>query len=221
MAYKKMFKRKFTKRKRAPRPYAKRKYFSKARKMAKVTNVKKELYYFKRKRIGTQYDLTAQPTGALQWQLNDLNNYTELTSMFDQYMITGVKISFRLIYSPDSTGNVATSQYPNLYVRTDYDDNNLSSATDIVQSNRAKRFILGPNRTKSIFVRPSILTYQKTSGAAQVTAPVWKQWVDCAYPDVVHLGLKWAIDTMGQALPANTRHLQIDYTYYLALKNTR
>lgn len=214
-------KRRVYRRKGPKRPYQKKKYFSKARKMAKVTNVKKELYYFKRKRVGTQYDLTAAPTGALQWQLNDLNNYTELTSMFDQYMITGVKVSFRLIYGPDSTGNVATSQYPNLYLRTDYDDNNLASTTDIVQSNRAKRFILQPNRTRSIFIRPSILTYQKTSGGAQVTAPIWKQWVDCAYADVVHLGLKWAIDTMGQALPANTRHMQIDYTYYLAMKNTR
>ena len=221
MAFKKLYRKKYMKRKRAPRPYAKRRYQAKARKLTKFTNVKKDLYYFKKKRIGTQYDCTSSPTGALQFQLGDIPNSSEIQVMYDQYMITGVKVGFRLIYNPDVTGNVATSIYPNLYVRKDYDDNNLESATAIIQSNKSKRILLQPNRTYSVFIRPSILTTARTSGGAEVTRPTWKQWLDCSQSDVTHLGLKWAIDTMGQALPANTRHLQIEYTYYLAAKNTR
>lgn len=221
MAYKLKTKKRRYIRKGPRKPYAKRRYQAKARKMTKFTNVKKDLYYFKKRRIGVQYDCTASPTGALQFQLNDIPNSSEIQVMYDQYMITGVKIGFRLIYNPDVTGNVATSIYPNLYFRKDYDDNNLESATAIIQSNKSKRVLLQPNRTYNVFVRPSILTTARTSGGADVLRPVWKQWLDCSQSDVLHLGLKWAIDTMGQALPANTRHLQIEYTYYLAAKNTR
>lgn len=215
----------YKKRKGAPKPYRKvykrKGYQKRARKMTKYTNIRKDLYYFKKKRVGVQYDCTASPTGALQFQLSDVPATAEITAVYDQYMITGVKVGFRLIYNPDVTGNVATSIYPNLYLRKDYDNNALESTTQIIQSNKSKRIVLQPNRLYTTFIRPAVLTTAKTSGGADVTRPVWKQWLDCSYDDVAHFGLKWAIDTMGQALPANTRHLQIEYTYYIACKNTR
>lgn len=218
----KFYKKRRTYRRRGPlKGYRKKTYQKKARTMTKMTNVRKDLYYYKKKRIGVQIDLTAAPTGALQFQLGDVPVSAEITAMFDQYMLYGVKIDFRLIYSPDSTGNVASSIYPNLYVRKDYDNNALESTAQIIQSNKSRRLILQPNRTRSVYVRPAILTTARTAGGIDVTRPVWKQWVDCSHDDVAHFGLKYAIDTMGQALPANTRHLQIDYTYYLAAKNTR
>lgn len=221
MAYVKKF-RKYRRRNRGPlKGYRKKNYQKKARKMTKFTNVSKDLYYFKKKRIGVQYDCTASPTGALQFQLADVPNSSEITIMFDQYMLIGVKVGFRLIYNPDTTGNVATSIYPNLYIRKDYDDNSLESTTQIIQSNKSRRILLRPNKLVNVFVRPSILTTAKTSQGTDVNRPVWKQWLDCSNDQVMHLGLKWAMDTMGAALPSNTRHLQIEYTYYLAAKNTR
>lgn len=215
--------RKVYRKKAVPRKgYATKKYYNRrANKMAKFTNLRKDLYFFKRKRIGTQYDLTAQPTGVIQFQLNDLVNSTEFTTLYDRYMITGVQVGFRLIYSPDSTGNVASSQYPNLYIKKDYDDNLTASTTDIIQSNKAKRVVLYPNRLYKMFVRPATLAYSKDSAGNSKTRPEWRKWQDCATTDITYLGIKWAIDTMGQALPANTRHLQIEYTYYLAFKDTR
>lgn len=218
-------KRNYRKRKGAPRPYRKvykrRAVQAKARKMTKFTNVKKDLYYYKKKRIGIQVDLTASPTGALQFQLSDIPNVSELTTMFDQYMIYGVAVEFRLIYSPDSTGNVASSIYPNLYVRRDYDDNNTESSLQIMQSNKSKRVVLYPNRSRKFYIKPSVLTAVSNGLNTYINRPVWKQWLDCSDTSVPHLGLKFACDTMGAALPSNTRHLQIDYTYYVACKSTR
>lgn len=213
----------YKKRKGAPRPYRKvrKGYQKKARKMTKFTNVKRDLYYYKKKRIGIQVDLTASPTGALQFQLSDVPNATELTLMFDQYMIYGVCVEFRLIYSPDSTGNVGTSIFPNLYVRRDYDNSSLESSLQIMQSNKSKRVVLYPNRSRKFYIKPANLSTVKNGAGNDVTRPVWKQWLDCSDDSCPYYGLKYACDTMGAALPANTRHLQIDYTYYIAAKNTR
>lgn len=217
--------RRYRKRRAAPKPYKKvykRKGYKKvARKMAKYTNINKDLFYFKKKRIGIQIDCTAAPSGALQFQLSDIVNPSEITSMFDQYMIYGVKVGFRLIYNPDVTGNVATSIYPNLYLRKDFDDNTPESSTQIIQSNKSRRYVLQPNRLRSIFIRPSFLTTAIAANGTQVNRPVWKQWLDCSNDSIPHIGLKYAMDTMGAALPANTRHLQIEFTYYIAAKNTR
>lgn len=215
MAYRKRY------RKRAPKPYkkvykGKRNYGKKARGITKMTNLRKNLYYFKRKHIGDANSISAN-----QWtygfSLDSIPNYTELTSMFDQYMIYGVKISWRLVLSPEAqAANIST--YPNLYVRKDYDNSVAENAAAIMQDNKCKRFILLPNRLRSIYVRPSTLNLM-SDGAATITSPQWNKWIDASYPAVSHYGVKVAVDTLGINLDAF--RVQTEYTYYIACKNTR
>lgn len=219
MAYRKRY------RKRAPRPYRKvykrKGYQKKARAMTKYTNVKKNLYYFKRRVApGRQVNLTTTPQGTIQFSLDQVPNPSEFTILFDQYMITGVKVDFRLILDP-SAAAAGSATYPNLYVRRDYDNTAAETIAEIAQDNKAKRFILSPNKTRSIFIKPALQAeYFNTATGLTDKSPVWNRWFDCSNSAMQHLGIKWAIDTMGILLTQGNT-MDIEYTYYLAFKNTR
>lgn len=214
--------RRYRRRARGPlKGYRKKNYAKKARKMTKYTNVKKNLYYFKRKVApGNQIDLTNKPQGTIQFSLDQVPSPADFTALFDQYMITGVKVDFRLILDP-AAASVGSATYPNLYVRRDYDNTTAETVQEIAQDNKSKRFILSPNRVHSVFIKPALQAeYFNTSSGLTDKSPVWKRWFDCSNTTMKHLGLKWAIDTMGILLtPGNT--MDIEYTYYLAFKNTR
>lgn len=193
----------------------------KVRYMGKKANIGMNLYYFKRKVApGRQVNLTTDQLGQLSFSLNQVPGVTDFTALFDQYMISGVKVDFRLILDP-SAAAAGSATYPNLYVRRDYDNTANETVQDIAQDNKSKRFILQPNKTRSIYLKPAVQAeYFNVSTALTSSSPQWNKWIDCSNSSYPHLGLKWAIDTMGILLtPGNT--MDIEFTYYLKMKNTR
>lgn len=188
-----------------------------------ATNVNRNLnlYYFKRKVApGRQVNLTTNPNGTIQFSLDQVPGVADFTALFDQYKITGVKVDFRLILDP-SAAAAGSATYPNLYVRKDYDNTTAETIQEIAQDNRSKRFILQPNRVCSVFVKPALQAeYFNTGSALTDKSPVWNRWFDCSNTSMQHLGLKWAIDTMGILLTQGVT-MTIEFTYYLEMKNTR
>lgn len=193
----------------------------KARYMAKKANVGMNLYFFKRKVApGKQINLTTTQQGNLTFELNQVPGVADFTALFDQYMIAGVKVDFRLILDP-SAAAAGSATYPNLYVRRDYDNTTAETVSEIAQDNKSKRFILQPNKTRSIFIKPAVQgEFFNVNNALTSTNPLWNKWIDCTNSNYAHLGIKWAVDTMGILLtPGNT--LDVEFTYYLKMKNTR
>lgn len=196
-------------------------YARKARALTKYTNVKRNLYFFKRRVApGRQVNLTTNPEGTLQFSLDQLPGIADFTALFDQYKISGVKVDFRLILDPSAQA-FGSATYPNLYVRRDYDNTANETIADIAQDNRAKRYVLLPNKARSIYIKPALQAeYFNTATGLTDKSPVWNKWFDCTNTNMKHLGLKWAIDTMGILLPQGST-MTIEFTYYLAFKNTR
>lgn len=218
MAYKKVYK----KRKRGPRPYRrvyKKRGFTK--RAAIKTNVKRNLYFFKRKVApGRQVNLTTNPQGQISFSLDQVPGVADFTAMFDQYQIAGVKTEFRLILDPGAQA-FGSAIYPNLYVRKDFDNTTLETVAEIAQDNRSKRIVLLPNRSYSVYTRPALQAeYMNVATGLTDKSPIWNKWFDCSNTSMPHLGLKWAIDTMGILLPGGVT-MTIEYTYYLKMKNTR
>lgn len=185
------------------------------------TNVKKNLYFFKRKVApGRQINLTTSPNGVFDFSLDQVPGASDFTALFDQYMISGVKVDFRLILDPSAQA-FGSATYPNLYVRRDYDNTASETIQEIAQDNRSKRFVLLPNRARSIYLKPALQAeYFNTSTALTDKSPVWNKWFDCSNTTMKHLGLKWAIDTMGILLTPGIT-MTVEFTYYLKMKNTR
>lgn len=221
------YRRNYKKRKQAPRPYRrvyKKKAFQrKARAMTKFTNVKKNLYYFKRKIPSVPVNLANQNGQASYlYQFINIPNYTELTALFDQYQIKGIKMNWRLVLDPAAqSANLAS--YPALYVRRDYDNAAIESVSDIMQDNRSKRIILRPDRVSGMYLKPSTLDIQNSvdvnGNTVQTQYPVWNKWIDCSDPRVPHYGMKIAVDAQG--IDLSGFRLITEFTYYVAMKNTR
>lgn len=199
-------------------PYkVKNKLKQKAKGSAKYVNRSLNTYYFKRKALGNAVSM-ASPNFTYQFTLSSLDNVSEFTNMFDQYMIQGVKIGWRLVFTPDGLPSSAAS-YPNLYVRVDYDNTTAETVNQIIQDNKSKRFILSPNKLATMYITPSTLRKMEGFNGSTINQPQWKQWIDCSDNAVPHLGVKCAVDTMGVDL--SQYRIQTEYTYYLAFKNTR
>lgn len=195
--------------------------YKKAKSSTNYVNRNLNLYYFKRKVApGRQVNLTTNPSGTLQFSLDQVPGSSDFTALFDQYKITGVKVDFRLILDPAAAA-AGSATYPNLYVRRDFDNTANETVAEIAQDNKSKRFILHPNKVCSIFVKPALQAeYFNTSSGLTDKSPVWNRWFDCSNPNMQMLGVKWAIDTMGILLTQGNT-MTIEYTYYLEMKNTR
>lgn len=168
---------------------------------------------------------------SMAFTFNDVGNLTEFTSLFDRYMITGVKVFFHLISNPDvdttqaAVGAVPSIQvYPRLWYATDKDDASLTTLAQLKEYGNVKCRVLRPNSVTAVYIPyPKVATQvNQTSGA--VSAGVGKpQWLDCGYPNVNHYGLKFALD-FGSITPTGASQMfrvRLEAKYYFKCKDVR
>lgn len=154
-------------------------------------------------------------------------NYGELIALYDQYKVTGVKMTFQLMNNPDATytsPNTGASQinnfYPKLWYVRDYDDVATDSISDLKQRNNVKCKILRPNQTVSVFLKPALKCPVYLDGVTNAYAAEWNKWIDCTNPTVPYYGVKYAVDSLGLSVAA-AWSIRIEYKYYLKFKNVR
>lgn len=155
--------------------------------------------------------------GALSFKLSDLPNYTEFTSVYDEYRFKAVKIMFI------PTMNVATANavsgttagfvpVPALYTWIDNDDN--SAPTLITQGQQFQTFkahgLLDRMRTRTVVPECSSALY---AGTFTSYGQNKNQWIDNNSPGVVHFGCKFGIIN-----PANQGNFDVVLTYYLEFR---
>lgn len=159
---------------------------------------------------------------AFQFQLNNLQNFSDLTNLYDQYKIT--KIIMYLNWSPlaYSTGLNDTSKTPELvapmlmYVR-DHDDSTPIALSDFKQIGKTKQIRIRPGKQYKIALTPSILTEAYRTGVTTAYLPKYKQKVDMANPDVQHYGIKFGVEKPAISLG----QINVRCKYYVTCYNTR
>lgn len=166
---------------------------------------------------------TYQFGGSIQFRLNAVADYADLTQLFDRYKITGVKV--KMLYQQNIADAQSVGALPVMWFAQDFDDSVVpTSSTDVQVKQYAKTRILNGNREFSVFIRPrlsKVLAADALAGAgASSERPCF---VDCAYPQVPHYGLKFWIDGWHQGSPSQeiAQALRIQTTYYLKLKDTQ
>lgn len=167
---------------------------------AKNANLGKDLYYFKR-----SFQQAAPFAGAVgyapllnaySFNLAQLPNVADFTSLFDRYMITHVQLAFYLTVEPGAQ-TAATATYPKLYMIRDYDDSSAPSSLNALREHsKCIVRVMNPNKPVIINIKPAITTEVYRSAVATSYSPKWNQWVDMAHTDVPHYGIKWAIDDL-------------------------
>lgn len=184
------------------------------------------------KRYATPISLTAAATSTaynnvLYFQLAGVRGASELTALYDQYMITGVKVRFQMVTNPDSnyeTNNVsntnASNFYPKLFYTRDYDNDAVESTNDLRERNTTKMKVLRPNSVVDIFLKPAVRNLLYLDGVTAANSPLWHQWLDCSSSQVPHYGLKFSVDFNGFTT-SDAYEFRIETIYYLKFKNTR
>lgn len=167
------------------------------------------------------------------FQLDEIKNFSELTSLYDQYKITHIKAyaswSPFAGLSEDTAWNAAGASAsaalgsgmltPILWFMPDYDDDSTPTMAEIEQSSRAKCVRLNPHKTFKFNIKPATLTavYQAVTSAY---SPKWKTRLDCANDDVPHYGMKWVAQYLNN-INLDMGQITIKYKAYLTMYDAR
>lgn len=182
-------------------------------------------YNFKRTCELANIQTTAQVTPtvfAYQFKLSDLPNITEFTSLFDQYRIRAVKLTF---YPPSNTAwtsNVTSMPIGEFYTVLDFDD--AGAPTDVNYLNQyqtLKRTYFNRPHSRYFYPRAAQSGMYSTGGVTTGYRSVPnKEWFDCGYPDILYYGLKGAyvIQNSNQVLAETIR---VTATYYFQVRMVR
>lgn len=151
-------------------------------------------------------------SNAWTFKLDQVTNYTEFTALYDQYRIN--RIVARWVPRTTDSGQGA-GERGNFYSVIDYDDSATINVVEAQESQNVKRTVTTRSHIRS-FV-PAVLAPTYRVGVTSAYGPKFKQWVDCAYPDVPHYGIKAAVQ--------NWDNLGITYdlivTFYMSFRNVR
>lgn len=141
--------------------------------------------------------------GAIVTSFSQLVQSTDFSSLFDQYRIRKVVVTFQLITNPDavyytnlnntSSGN-ATNWYPKLWYIPDYDGGVDETIASIKERQGVRCRIMRPNSTIRISYTPKcrVLTYSTSTSTGYAPKNIK---VDMTDTNVEHYGLKYVVDT--------------------------
>lgn len=210
------------------RTYRRRTRRSRKRVMRKMYRSKRSggIVNIKRTMVENYLTLTQTWTGA-QWQfkLDKLPDYSEFNTVFTQYRINAVKMTFLpLLDGIDSTDQLNQPKYitmPRLYAFVDRDSQpNLSTENAVLQHSKLK-IIRNPLRPFTVYCpAPAVSLGAATSSTVAYSSLKSKQWIFCDSPSVVHNGV-----VTGGVIPfvgtAGSLAFNVIVTYYMQFKGTQ
>lgn len=206
----------------------KRKVLRKKGKIYKRIN-QATVYYFRRT---YQADNILFQTGeqhiAYAFQLSDLPNASEFTSLFDQYQIVGLKIklvpnnteiTINKAYNGSTVVQTAAQGVPQCLSVIDYDDANvLSNKNEYLEYQNVRMFNVVTPHKRYFRPRVAVAVYQNpvTTGYGNTS----RMWIDTTFPDVQHYGFKMYLDSSVSAIDDLIAY-QMYVTYYLKFRGVR
>lgn len=210
----------------------KRRYVNRVRKIQR-NRLSRQVHMFKRiVNLGTY--TASQTSGGVvtpiakgfSFQLSDLANVSEYTSLFDQFKITGIK--FRVVPKTAMTtqgavtGTIAPLGYGQVVTAIDFDDAaNPTSKDQLLEYGSAK--YTPSSRVHQRYFSPKVLNAVWVNLASTGYSPVKAPWIDQANTNLPHYGIKLWVDVPENS--SGTANSSISYdvyaTYYFMCKNTR
>lgn len=159
----------------------------------------------------------------MTFDLTQVTNYNEITNLFDQYAITGVKLTFVPLTNVQGAGTQGSTALPRcipqLYWYIDLDSAATPNSIDEMMENQrchSRRF----DKPVSIFLRPK--PHNNIGGGVAILKG--RNWIDCANnPSVDHYGLKWAIQVPDGNSISNTPWFayKLLVKYYILARHPR
>ena len=187
-------------------------------------------HYFKRTFVDSiNTDSAGQAGIGKSFRLDMLPNYTEFTTLFDQYRINGIAI--KVVWRSTGISMIETQADPDrpgapiLYDVIDLDDATAPTTRNEVMSYSKHQMTMysTARRSRSKFFKPRGLnTIYRTGVSNAYTLANPKAWIDMSYVDVEHYGYKGFVEvpnTGATSVPVN--YFDIHYTVYLQCRQAR
>lgn len=168
--------------------------------------------------------------GTYALSLDSVSAHGEFTSLYDQYMIRAVKLSFVPSGNSYMTSTVSGIATPVGFSRfnsvIDYNDSSVPANENEMLQYQSLKTTPG-YKTHTRYFKPKVqqtIADNDVTGTVVNGAPKGNCWLDCANPSVDHLGLKVFCAAPINSVSASTS-VSITYsvyaTFYLAFKNVR
>jgi len=159
--------------------------------------------------------------------LANVVNAVEFGSLFDQFKINKVIVTYQLLTNPDANNNLnttvsnSTNWYPTVWSIIDYDDSASLNISEMKERIGVKNRILKPNQKLTFVVRPKVLVQTYRTAVTTGYAPK-SLFVDMSTQDIPHYGLKTTIDFAGIP-PSLTNQYKVlqEFKYFFTCKNVR
>lgn len=158
----------------------------------------------------------------IQFRLSDVPDYSEFTSMYDQYCITKVVLRFipgRNYADITNAAPIGAIAGARLCTIIDHDDGTVPTINQMRQYTSCKMTNYGVEHKR--VVTPSVLGMRFETAIATAYTPMFKQWVSTTDPDTPHYGVKVAIISNDPASVANSITYSIEAKYYIKCKNVK
>lgn len=216
---------------RSRRPQRKRTKVMGGRKRS-INKVRRQVHVFKRTAyLGTvtasisALGVPAPVATGYAMSLSQLPNVGDFTGLFDQYKITGAKLTLTPALSEGINsplfGTATSLGFSRVHSVIDYDDNTAPASEDAMLEYGSHKST-APFKTHSRYIRPKVLNEVYRSAITTAYAPKSSQYLDMTYTDVPHYGLKVWISAPNTPLgTAGQISYKVYQTLYFTCKNTR
>lgn len=169
------------------------------------------IHQFKRKLQKTT--IVSNANGAFQFQLNDMPNYTEFSTLFDCYKIVGIKLHF-LPYIQENID--LTKVFGQVATCIDYTDASTPATFNEVLEYQNAKLHIPTNRGFTLYFRPraAVAIYDGLTTAYAQSDP--KTWINTSNPDVPYYGVKYAWNGV-----TTNMSIAVYATYYVKFKQVK
>ena len=175
--------------------------------------------------------------GAMKFQLSDVINTIDFTTLFDRYKLNKVVVSIMPLMNTghnivsNATGTNQSSCLPTLVTAIDYDDATVPSLSDdLLERQNCKSYRMG-GKVINITIRNPKVLQSVASGDTTVTqvSAVTKAapYLDCVQEDVNHYGLKFYVRDFAlppgtsSSSPSSNSLIRVRCKYYLSFKESK
>lgn len=153
------------------------------------------------------------------FNLNQCPSVTEFTTLFDQYMLSGVK--YRFVLSKDITRFTTAGvqgAFPFLTWVHDFDGQVTTSIDGLRQyaSCRELQFTQNQTRSRWFYIRPASQTASFLNLTSSAYGPQWNKWIDVSYPSVPHYGVSGVCTSLFAGV-----NISMEAIFYLRFKGVR
>lgn len=155
-------------------------------------------------------------TWGISFTLADVPNISQLTSVFDQYRIRGIKFTLIPQFNTNQL-SVSTAKAPDMYLVRDYDDNAQPTDLNLLRNYESCKMV-SPLKGITMAFRPNIALAAYGAGAFSSYANQKSGWIDCGNTAVAHYGVKCGI---APALTGFIPSYTLKVWYMLEFKSVR